>query len=172
MTVQTSQHMRFSQLDRIVDLVPGRSIRAERAVESGEDFLRDHFPLFAVLPGVLMLEALYQASCWLILVSNDFNCGLLTLSEARNVKFADFVAPGQTLQIDCELVKSDSGRHSLKCSGTKGDVTAVSARLVIDEATCDFDFDPGKNQDRFVAAQRRRQYQAMFGGTGGMTTSL
>jgi 3-hydroxyacyl-[acyl-carrier-protein] dehydratase len=31
-----------------------------------EDYLRDHFPLFPVMPGVLMLEAMYQASCWLI----------------------------------------------------------------------------------------------------------
>ena len=163
MAVSNAQHMRFSQLDRILELEPNSRIVAERTVRAEEDFLRDHFPLFAVLPGVLMLEALFQASCWLIHRSSDFELATLMLAEAKNVKFADFVAPGQSLQIECELLKQDGPQFSLKCQGTKGEVTAVSARLVIRSVQTAYGDDREGRHDRFVASARRRQFEAMFG---------
>ncbi len=83
--------MRFRQIDGILELVPGERIVATRTLRADEDYLRDHFPLFPVMPGVLMLEALYQAACFLIRASDDFECAILPMLEARNVKFADFV---------------------------------------------------------------------------------
>lgn len=162
MAVKTQPFMRFSQLDSITEIVPGKLIRAQRTVAADEDFLRDHFPLFPVLPGVLMLEALYQASCWLIGHSTDFECSVLYLAEAKNVKFADFVGPDETLVIECELLKQSDDTFTLKCQGTKGDTTAVSARLVIAKSQCDLGGDTQKNHDRFIAAARRDQFAAMF----------
>ena len=123
--------MRFRQLDKITELVRGERIRAVRHVRADEDYLRDHFPLFKVMPGVLMLEALFQASCWLIRETEGFDNSLLTLKEARNVKFADFMEPEQTLHITAEILKLETESVSIKASGTKGDAIAVSARLVI-----------------------------------------
>lgn len=123
--------MRFRQLDRILELVPGERIRACRSVHADEDYLRDHFPLFKVMPGVLMLEGLFQASCWLIRGTDSFRHSLLTLNEARNVKFADFMEPGQTMEITAEILKSDDKTVTLKASGMKGDVVACSARLIV-----------------------------------------
>jgi len=123
--------MRFRQLDRITELVRGERIVAIRHVRADEDYLRDHFPLFPVMPGVLMLEALFQASCWLIRASEGFENSLLILKEARNVKFADFMEPQQTLHITAEILKMESSSVSIKAAGTKGDSVAVSARLVI-----------------------------------------
>jgi 3-hydroxyacyl-[acyl-carrier-protein] dehydratase len=162
MSVKTQPFMRFSQLDSITEIVPGKLIRAQRKVSADEDFLRDHFPLFAVLPGVLMLEALYQASCWLIGQTTNFECSVLYLAEAKNVKFADFVGPDETLDIECELLKQNDETFSLKCQGTKGDTTAVSARLVIAKSHCGLGGDDDRNHDRFVAAARREQFAAMF----------
>lgn len=154
--------MRFSQLDSIVAIEPGKSIRAQRTVEAAEDFLRDHFPLFAVLPGVLMLEALYQASCWLVAKTLDFECSAMRLAEAKNVKFADFVGPGETLDIECELLKQDSNRFTLKCQGTKGSSTAVSARLVVEIGDSQYGGDVYGNHNRFIARARREQFESMF----------
>ncbi len=123
--------MRFRQLDKITELVPGERISAVRHVRADEDYLRDHFPLFKVMPGVLMLEAIFQASCWLIRASEGFENSLLILKEARNVKFADFMEPEQTLKISAEILKIEANSVSIKASGTKGDSLAVSARLVI-----------------------------------------
>jgi 3-hydroxyacyl-[acyl-carrier-protein] dehydratase len=149
--------MRFRQLDKITELVPGERIVAFRHVRADEDYLRDHFPLFPVMPGVLMLEALFQASCWLIRASEDFENSLLILKEARNVKFADFMEPEQTLQITAEIIKSEAGNVTVKASGTKGDVVAVSARLVISKSnmeTKDAELSP---LDEFMRESMRLQ---------------
>jgi 3-hydroxyacyl-[acyl-carrier-protein] dehydratase len=125
--------MRFKQLDKIIELIPGERIVAVREVHAGEDYFRDHFPLFAVMPGVLMLESIFQASCWLIRSTENFENSLLTLREAKNVKFVDFMQPGQTLVITAEIVKIFDDSVSIKAFGTKGDsdTVAVSARLTI-----------------------------------------
>ena len=158
----THQAMRFCQLDKILELEHGKRILAQRTVQPGESILRDHFPLFAVLPGVLMLEALYQASCWLIRKTSDFECGVLMMAEAKNVKFADFALPGETLQLECTLIKSEDGRHSLKCQGTKGESIAVSARLVIAETEFATLGDPHKLHNSFIAAAAKEQFSQLF----------
>jgi 3-hydroxyacyl-[acyl-carrier-protein] dehydratase len=123
--------VRYRQLDKIVELVPGEYIVATRKLHHGEDYLRDHFPLFPVMPGVMMLEALYQASMWLVSATENFAHSVLTLDEVRNVKFADFMEPGQELTVRVEWVKSDDRTVTVKAVGMRGDVTAVSGRLVV-----------------------------------------
>jgi 3-hydroxyacyl-[acyl-carrier-protein] dehydratase len=126
--------MRFRQLDKITELIPGQRIVAVREVRQGEDYFRDHFPLFAVMPGVLMLESLFQASCWLIRVTENFEHSLLTLDEVKSAKFVDFMQPGQSLVITAEILKSSDDSVTIKASGNKGDTVAVSARLVISKS--------------------------------------
>jgi 3-hydroxyacyl-[acyl-carrier-protein] dehydratase len=130
--VTTDTKMRFRQLDRIVEIVPGESLVATKQVLGNEDYLRDHFPLFKVMPGVLMLEALFQASCWLIRSTENFRHSVLILKEARNVKFADFMEPGQTLDVNVSVVKWEDNLVTIKASGTKGDVVGCSARLIVE----------------------------------------
>ena len=53
--------MRFTLIDRITELKPGVSITAVKGLTLAEEYLQDHFPRFPVMPGVLMLEAMFQA---------------------------------------------------------------------------------------------------------------
>ncbi len=124
--------MRFSQLDAITQLTRGERIRGTRTLRADEDYLRDHFPFFPVMPGVLMLEALFQASMWLVRCSSRFEDPLIMLSEVRNAKFADFVEPGQTLEIEAEIVKWEGSTVTLKASGSKAGTVACSARLLLE----------------------------------------
>lgn len=123
--------MRYRQLDKIIELVPGERIVATRELRKDEDYLRDHFPLFPVMPGVMMLEALFQASMWLVHATDNFEHSMLTLDEVRNVKFADFMQPGQVLTVTVEWDKSDDKTVKVKAQGMRGDIVAVSGRLVI-----------------------------------------
>lgn len=123
--------MRFCQLDEILQLQPGQRIVAARRLSGSEDYLRDHFPRFAVMPGVLMLEALYQASTLLVRATEGYKSGLVLLRSAKNVKFADFVQPGQQLDIVSEIIKVDGNEYSLKATGHKEGRLAVSGRLVV-----------------------------------------
>ena len=79
--------MKYRQLDRILSLVPGKRIVAERTLRAEEEYLKDHFPRFPVMPGVMMLEALHQAAIWMIRVGDDFQHPIVLLREVRNVKF-------------------------------------------------------------------------------------
>src|SRR5271168_1212794 len=106
--------MRFTLLDRIIELEPGAKITAVKNLSLAEEYLADHFPGFPVMPGVLMLEAMTQASAWLVRASEDFAHSVVLLKEARNVKYANFVEPGQTLHVTAEIVEQDARETKLK----------------------------------------------------------
>jgi 3-hydroxyacyl-[acyl-carrier-protein] dehydratase len=129
--------MRFGMLDRITELVPGERITAERKLTGREDYLADHFPRFPVMPGVLMLEAMYQAAAWLVRVGDDFEHSIVRLKEARNVKYSDFVEKGDVLIVKAEIKKREGLLTSLECRGFVHGDTAVSCRLVLETVQLD-----------------------------------
>lgn len=124
--------MRFTLIDKVVELEPGKRIAAVKNLSLAEEYLADHFPGFPVMPGVFMLEAMTQTSAWLIRASEDFAHSMVTLKEARNVKYANFVEPGQTLAVTAEIISQDEKETKLKAQGMVGDVQVVSARLVLE----------------------------------------
>jgi len=123
--------MRFSLIDRIVELEPCVRITAIKALTLTEEYLADHFPHFPVMPGVLMLEALTEAGAWLVRVSEDFAHSMVVLKQANNVKYAQFVEPGQTLTVTAEVLKFDEGDVKLKAYGTVHGRIIVTARLTL-----------------------------------------
>jgi 3-hydroxyacyl-[acyl-carrier-protein] dehydratase len=126
------RRMRFSLIDRIVQLDPGQRITAVKSLSLAEEYLADHFPRAPVIPGVLMLEGLTQAACWLVRASEDFAHSLVVLKEARSVKYANFVEPGQTMRIEAELLSQDDRTTKLKAQATVNGSPCVSARLVLE----------------------------------------
>ena len=123
--------MRFTLVDRIVELEPGDRISAVKNLSLAEEYLADHFPGFPVMPGVLMLEAMTEAGAWLIRASEDFANAIVVLKEARNVKYGQFVEPGQTLRIEAKIISQTDNETKLKTQGTVDGRTTVSARLVL-----------------------------------------
>lgn len=83
------------------------------------------------MPGVMMLEALYQAASWMIRTGDDFARPIILLKACRGIKFADFLSPGETLEITASLVKSDGDLFTVKAAGTKEGRVGVAGRLVI-----------------------------------------
>jgi 3-hydroxyacyl-[acyl-carrier-protein] dehydratase len=123
--------MRFCLIDRIVTLEPCVSITAIKTLTMTEEYLADHFPHFPVMPGVLMLEALTEAGAWLVRVSEDFAHSMVVLRQANNVKYAQFVEPGQTLTVTAEVLKFEDGEVKLKAYGTVNGRVILSARLTL-----------------------------------------
>lgn len=124
--------MRFTLIDRITDLEPGVAITAVKNLTMSEEYLQDHFPLFPVMPGVMMLEALYQTSAWLVRATDDFAHSMVELSEVRNTTFKDFVEPGQSLMVTAKIQKRVDQQCWMQAEGTVDGRSAVRARLILD----------------------------------------
>ena len=123
--------MRFTLIDRIVEVQPGSHITAVKNLSMAEEYLADHFPNFPVMPGVLMLEAMTQAAAWLIRVSEDFAHSVVVLKQANNVKYGQFVEPGQTLTVRVQIVSQDDKETTVKGQGLVDGRLTVSGRLTL-----------------------------------------
>lgn len=126
--------MRFVLVDRITEFVPGVRLTAIKRLTLGEEYLADHFPSFPVMPGVLMLETLVQASAWLVRLTEDFVPTLVTLKEVKGAKYGTFMPPGQTMTVTVEVqgeYSSEKDTVSLKGSGEQGGQSVVNARFAV-----------------------------------------
>ncbi|GIW99393.1 MAG: hypothetical protein KatS3mg111_2726 [Pirellulaceae bacterium] len=123
--------MKFLQLSSIDRIVPGEEIEASLHLRGDEEYLEDHFPRFPVMPGVLMLEALFQSAMILVRETLHYEPGLVLLESAKNVKFGDFLSPGETLALHVKLTKQEPPLFSCIGKAVKEGKSAVSARLVL-----------------------------------------
>ena len=154
--------MYFSLIDKIDTLEPGKRIVATKSLSLAEEYLQDHFPNFPVMPGVLMLEALTQTSAWLIRVTEDFAHSIVVLKEARNVKYARFVQPGQTLHIVSEIIQEEGNLVTLKAEGAVEGQNNLKARLVLCRYSLS-DTDPSQaSTDRKLIAEMRDQLKNLY----------
>lgn len=147
--------MRFCLVDRIVDLKPGESIRTVKNVSLAEEYLQDHFPGFAILPGVMMVESLVQSCAWLSRVTDEFQFSTILLQQAKAVKFNNFLKPGQTLEVTATLKRTDLTTAEFQASGSVGGDSAVSAKLILSKGNL-VDRNPqlADNDQRLIAAMR------------------
>lgn len=118
--------MKFELIDRVIDQQEDR-LTAVKCVTSAEEYLADHFPGFAVLPGVLMLEALVQAGR--LLMAGRAGDRPLVLSEVRNVRYGNLVRPGQSLMVNVRLRKAIRHGWELDGTGTVENQVAVQGRF-------------------------------------------
>jgi len=123
--------MQFSLIDRIDVLEPGSRIEAVKNLSMAEEYLADHFPGFPVMPGVLMLEAMTQAGAWLVRATEDFAHSMVVLKELRNVKYGQFVQPGQTLEVSAEIVDHSDKETKLKAQGQVNGQSTVRGQIVL-----------------------------------------
>jgi 3-hydroxyacyl-[acyl-carrier-protein] dehydratase len=154
--------MRFLLLDRIATYEPDESLTALKNVALTEEYMADHFPEFPVLPGVFMLEAATQAGAWLLRLSEDFTHSIVALKEAKNVKYADFVQPGQTLEVTVSMVKKDERLATMKMEGQMGGRPTLTGRLVLERYNL-ADRDPQKRDiDEKLKQHFRRVLKLML----------
>jgi 3-hydroxyacyl-[acyl-carrier-protein] dehydratase len=120
--------VKFNLIDKIEALSDERIV-AVKFVSLAEEYLADHFPRFPVLPGVMMLEAMTQAAGWLLHHRTGFAKTMAVLKEARNVKYGNFVAPGNALKVEVAVVKATDAGGTFKVAGTVNDTSALSGRI-------------------------------------------
>ena len=111
---------------------------AVKKVLPEDEYLKDHFPTFPIMPGVLMLETMVQAASELL--SRDGE--RLVLGSVKSVKYGAMVRPNDELTVDIEVKKhNEDGSISLRGVGTvkkhnsNETSTAVSGRFRMRPAT-------------------------------------
>lgn len=107
-----------------------------------------------------MLEACYQAAMWMVRTGENFAHPLVMMREAKQVKFGDFLAPGETLEITAELVKEEGELVTVKVSAKKGERTTVSARLILEKQKTHYD--PRLEADADISSLAEYQFKSLF----------
>jgi 3-hydroxyacyl-[acyl-carrier-protein] dehydratase len=99
----------FQLVDRIVALdLDARTLRAHAQVPQTSTIFEGHFPGRPLMPGVLLIESMAQASGWLIIGITKFE-RMPFLAAVREAKLRTFVSPGQVLSLTASLVHEGSG---------------------------------------------------------------
>ncbi len=120
--------MRFILLDRIVSLAPGAAIEAARTVRPDEDYFRDHFPGFPVVPGVLLTEMMAQAAGKCFDAERRAR-GKAMLAKILSASFRQWVRPGDQLAIYASVTANDERYATADCRVEVGGGTAAQAKL-------------------------------------------
>ena len=107
----------FILVDRILDLVPGEKITALKNVTINEPFFQGHFPTYPIMPGVLIVEAMAQATGVLALESipAEKRGAPVFFMGLDKVKFRKPVVPGDQLVFEVQIIKFRS--KVVKASG-------------------------------------------------------
>ena len=123
----------FLLVDRVLECTPGESLTAYKNVTVNEPFFQGHFPQVAIMPGVMIIEALAQATGLL---------GFRTMSETPrddllymlvgvdNVRFKRQVIPGDQLMLKVELVKRARMIWKFTCEASVDGELVTSANML------------------------------------------
>ena len=96
----------FLLIDKVTECEPGNKIVAYKNVTVNEPFFQGHFPQKPVMPGVLIIEAMAQATCILALESEQVsNSAIFLLVGVDKARFKRQVEPGDQLVLEMEFVK-------------------------------------------------------------------
>jgi 3-hydroxyacyl-[acyl-carrier-protein] dehydratase len=123
----------FLLVDRVLELETGKRIVALKNVTMNEPFFTGHFPHRPVMPGVMMLEALAQASAILAFDTSGVRPDDKTVFYfvgIDNARFKRPVEPGDQLMLHSSVERSRAGIVKFNAKAMVGDAVVVEADLM------------------------------------------
>ncbi|TVM00811.1 MAG: 3-hydroxyacyl-[acyl-carrier-protein] dehydratase FabZ [Candidatus Brocadia sp. WS118] len=122
----------FLFIDKVVEFEEGKRIVCIKNVSGNEPVFVGHFPDFAIMPGVLIIEAMAQASIILFKKSlstqNSANAVFL-LASVNNARFTKPIFPGDQLFIEIIVEKIVSKGAIIQASVKVGEKVVAKANL-------------------------------------------
>jgi len=128
----------FLLVDRVLECVPGKSIRALKNVTINEPFFQGHFPTRPVMPGVMIIEALAQAAGILTFVTADAfpsEHSVFYFVGIDKARFRRPVGPGDQLQLSAKLERMLRGIWKMAVVATVDGEEAASAEIMLATGT-------------------------------------
>lgn len=111
---------------------PGKRLRAKMVVPKSARFFADHFPRKPVFPGTLLLDAKARLAASLAAEVVEASVRpLLRLTRITNVKLRSFVHPGQTLEIDAEVLTTSKASTEIALSAEVEGQRVSTARVEV-----------------------------------------
>lgn len=126
--------MRILLVDRVLELRAGESIRALKNVTYNEPFFEGHFPGRPLMPGVMIIEALAQATgilCFMsanVIPDEQTRFYFVGIDRAR---FRKPVGPGDQLVLISQVERSFKGIWRFSTLAQVGDAEVAQARLMV-----------------------------------------
>jgi len=117
-------------VDRVLELDPRVRIKALKNVTVNENFFQGHFPDYPVMPGVLILESLAQASALLAFSEEKDDDSLYFFAGIDNARFKKPVLPGDQLILNAEVERYKSGIWKFKVFAMVGEDIVCQADLL------------------------------------------
>ena len=105
----------FLLIDKIIEVEPGRRIKAVKYVRQEEYYFKGHFPSNPIMPGVLIVETIAQAGAVSVLMLPENKGKLVLFAGIDKARFRRIVKPGDELTVEVEM---ESFRRNIgKASG-------------------------------------------------------
>ena len=122
----------FLLIDKVIDIKKNKSIIAQKNVSNNEPFFQGHFPGYPVFPGVLLLEAMAQATAILDIESNDRDMSkqLYYFVGIDKARFKKQVVPGDIIIINANLNQSKSDIHKFSSECHVNDEVVCTSELI------------------------------------------
>lgn len=122
----------FLLVDKVIECEPKERLLACKNVTFNEPFFQGHFPGNPVFPGVLMLEALAQATALLTSQSDDkYGPGsIYYLAGIDNARFKKQVGPGDQLMLEAVVIKARRNIWTFDCRAEVDGQLAASAKIM------------------------------------------
>jgi 3-hydroxyacyl-[acyl-carrier-protein] dehydratase len=111
----------FLLVDRVLECIPGQTLTAIKNVSVNEPFFQGHFPGQAIMPGVLIIEALAQATGLLgfrTMSEEPSTDVLYMLVGVDNVRFKRQVVPGDQLLMKVKIERRSRAVWKFSCEAT------------------------------------------------------
>jgi 3-hydroxyacyl-[acyl-carrier-protein] dehydratase len=125
------QRFPILMIDRVLEFEEGRSITAIKNVSGNEMFFLGHFPDNAVMPGVLIIEAMAQTASILAKLTYKSNqkSNKYYFASANKIRFLKPVVPGDQLIIKVEVIKLTSAAGIVRAEVTVDDNVVSTGEL-------------------------------------------
>ncbi len=122
----------FLLVDKVLECEPKERLLACKNVTFNEPFFQGHFPGNPIFPGVLMLEALAQATALLTSQSDDqYGPGsIYYLAGIDKARFKKTVGPGDQLMLEAKVVKTRRNIWTFDCRAEVDGELATSATIM------------------------------------------
>jgi len=121
----------FLLVDKVIDYEEGKWLHAVKNVTINEPFFQGHFPIKPIMPGVLILEAMAQATGILgFKTVNKTDDTLYYFAAIDNARFKQPVVPGDVVNIHVEYLKERRGIGKFYCEAKVDGKVVCSADLM------------------------------------------